>query len=158
MRVFKNYDSYCFILNSSGSAPYRFCYSHLYFITNGILSKKHTREYPEMRFEKIRPWYDGVLISAGSHTICYTSTGDSLFTATEDFGIWEEGRGYFFPINREEAIIFSYYGTISIDIENNFYHTFHFNRVNIKTGESVWGNEVIVSKQLPDRAKLISKK
>lgn len=158
VHVYENYDSYCFILNSSGfgSAPYPSYYTNLYFITDGILSKKHTRKYPEMCFSKIRSWYDGVLIllGGGSQTICYTLTGDSLFTATEDFGIWEEGRGYFFPINREEAIIFSYYGTISIDIENNFHHTFHFNRVNIKTGESVWGNEVIVSKQLPDRAKI----
>ncbi len=155
--VYKNRDNYCFILDASAldlsdPTPYSFLYyTHLYFITDGILNKKHTRKYPEMRFNKIEPWYDGVLVSAigwsGSETktTCYTLTGDSLFTADFNTKLGED-KLYLSPVNREEAIIFNEYRK-----EN---YSYYFRRVNIKTGESVWSNEGKPLKQLPNKAKI----
>lgn len=144
--VYKNYKSCCFILKTYPPSSQN-SYSNLYFITDGILSKKHTRKYPEKHFDKIRPWYEGVLVSTSSQTICYTLTGDSLFTA--DFNT-RTGvvKLYLSPVNREEAIIFNEY---EYRKEN---YSYYFERVNIKTGESVWSNEGKPLKQLPNRAKI----
>lgn len=142
----KNKNKYCFILDRWGdSSSIRI--SFLYFISDNKLTKKCPIDYGC----KITPWFESVIIQYGSFTnkrVCYNMMGDSLFIVKDIFPM---AIGYNLdrqiPINVEEMIFFDWQG------ENYPNNPCHIERVNIRTGKTIWEAKNS-SLNFPDKARL----
>ncbi|MDR3366959.1 MAG: hypothetical protein LBO71_08345 [Prevotellaceae bacterium] len=139
---FKN--SFCFLLfgRESEMISYK-ASSDLYFInSNSLIKKLKTISTQRYHYQQIIPWYDGIVAKLGNENfVCYTMSGDSLFTFKNGIGI----KAYS-AINYEECIDFG--------LNSSDFHKYFFRRINLQSNETIWTNDNQPLKDLPNNARL----
>lgn len=141
---YKYNNSFCFLLrghDQDGGMYKSSC--DLYFLQNNVMKKLRTIYSAHSgldHFVGITPWHHGIVVKKTSEKhVCFNMQGDSLFTINSGFGI----KPSYSPINYEECIDFST-ATATTDLRMSF-----FRRLNLKTNETIWKNEIFPLNNLP---------
>lgn len=127
--------------------------SDLYFIKNNNLIKKHRSfTYPtEAFYQEIKPWHNSVFskYQYGEY-ICFSSKGDSLYLF-DNVSYWDNYIPHFSPPNLESCEPINIEECVAFCAEyiTNDKQEFNFKRLNLKTKEIIWKNELKPLENIP---------